>query len=87
MEFLHEIFVGVCERGSGKKEGRQPGKQTSKQASKTRQWVETKKMQLCPSPTDRYLGCVVGGKDTNLLLFVSKGFSNNSVSVTCLLPR
>ncbi|CAK9193972.1 unnamed protein product [Sphagnum troendelagicum] len=62
-------------------------KQANKQASKTRQWVETKKMQLCPSPTDRYLGCVVGGKDTNLLLFVSKGFSNNSESVTYLLPR
>jgi hypothetical protein len=43
MEFLHEIFVGVCERGSGKKEGKQPGKQTSKQAKlgnglKPRRW-------------------------------------------------
>jgi hypothetical protein len=77
--------VGVCERGSGKKEGRQAGRQAKQ--SKNRHWVETKKMQVCPSPTDRYLGFMVGGKGTNLLLFVSKGFSNNSFSVTCLLPR
>jgi hypothetical protein len=32
MLFLHEIFVGVCERGSGKKEGRQVGRQASKQS-------------------------------------------------------
>jgi hypothetical protein len=79
------VFVKERLRQERGKAGRQAGRQSK--ASKYRHWVETKKMQLCPSLTHRYLGCVVGGKGTNLLLFVSKGFSNNSVSVTCLLPR